>query len=121
MKIDGVFGAYRTQNSRQSSSTGKETVLVRNDEGRTRIECGLRKNVRRRPSLPPPGGGSTIGAEGLSFRVRNGTGRFPFAMAAETRYAVDCTAMTGAVAERCTRTRANRLLVLGSVVKSSAY
>jgi len=27
---------------------------------------------------------STIGAEGLSFRVRNGTGRFPFAMTAVT-------------------------------------
>ncbi len=40
--------------------------------------------VRRRPTLPHPGGCSTIGAEGLSFRVRNGTGRFPFAMAAVT-------------------------------------
>ena len=48
-------------------------------------EGGLsRKNVRRRPTLPPRHQGSTIGAEGLSFRVRNGTGRFPFAMAAET-------------------------------------
>ena len=28
--------------------------------------------------------GSTIGAEGLSFRVRNGAGRFPFAMTAVT-------------------------------------
>ena len=46
--------------------------------------------VRRRPTLPPRLQGSTIGAEGLSFRVRNGTGRFPFAMAAGTllRYAV---------------------------------
>ena len=42
------------------------------------------KGVRRRPTLPHPGGCSTIGAEGLSFRVRNGTGRFPFAMAAVT-------------------------------------
>ena len=40
--------------------------------------------VRRRPTLPPRLQGSTIGAEGLSFRVRNGTGRFPFAMAAVT-------------------------------------
>ena len=33
--------------------------------------------VRRRPTLPHPGECSTIGAEGLSFRVRNVTGRFP--------------------------------------------
>ena len=42
------------------------------------------KNVRRRPTLPRGPPRSTIGAEGLSFRVRNGTGRFPFAMTAET-------------------------------------
>jgi len=41
-------------------------------------------DVRRRPTLPPSHPSSTIGAERLSFRVRNGTGRFPFAMAAET-------------------------------------
>ena len=41
-------------------------------------------NVRRRPTLPRGLPRSTIGAEGLSFRVRNGTGRFPVAVAAET-------------------------------------
>src|SRR5262249_43054461 len=40
--------------------------------------------VRRRPSLPHSHGCSTIGAGGLSFRVRNVTGRFPSAMAAVT-------------------------------------
>ncbi len=40
--------------------------------------------VRRRPSLPHGPPCSTIGAEGLSFRVRNGSGRFPFAVAAVT-------------------------------------
>ena len=40
--------------------------------------------VRRRPTLPPRLQGSTIGAERLSFRVRNGTGRFPLAMTAVT-------------------------------------
>ena len=40
--------------------------------------------VRRRPTLPPGPPGSTIGADRLSFRVRNGTGRFPVAMTAET-------------------------------------
>src|SRR5689334_13022088 len=40
--------------------------------------------VRLRPTLPHRHQCSTIGAEGLSFRVRNGAGRFPFAMTAET-------------------------------------
>ena len=40
--------------------------------------------VRRRPTLPHRNQCSTIGAEGLSFRVRNGAGRFPFAMTAVT-------------------------------------
>ncbi len=40
--------------------------------------------VRRRPTLPRSLPRSTIGAEGLSFRVRNGSGRFPLAMATET-------------------------------------
>ena len=42
------------------------------------------KSVRRRPTLPRGPPRSTIGAERLSFRVRNGTGRFPLAMATET-------------------------------------
>ena len=42
------------------------------------------KNARRRPTLPHRHQCSTIGSEGLSFRVRNVTGRFPFDMAAET-------------------------------------
>ena len=40
--------------------------------------------VRRRPTLPHSPPCSTIGAERLNFRVRNGAGCFPFAMAAET-------------------------------------
>jgi hypothetical protein len=39
--------------------------------------------VRRCPTFPP-GLGSIIGADRLSFRVRNGTGRFPVAVAAVT-------------------------------------
>lgn len=41
--------------------------------------------VRRCPTLPHPHECSTIGAVGLSFRVRNGTGRFPHAMTTVTR------------------------------------
>ena len=39
--------------------------------------------VRRCPTFPP-GVGSIIGAGWLSFRVRDGSGRFPAAMAAVT-------------------------------------
>src|SRR2546426_3080447 len=39
---------------------------------------------RQRPTLPPSHPGSTIGAGGLNFRVRDGTGCFPSAMATET-------------------------------------
>ena len=44
----------------------------------------LLKEVRRCPTLPQGPPCSTIGAVRLSFRVRNVTGRFPHAMAAET-------------------------------------
>ena len=36
------------------------------------------------PTLPHPGGCSTIGAVRLSFRVRDGAGRFPVAVTTET-------------------------------------
>src|SRR5205823_13593325 len=39
---------------------------------------------RQRPTLPPGCPDSTIGAGGLNFRVRDGTGCFPSAMATET-------------------------------------
>ena len=42
------------------------------------------RNVRRCPTLPRGLPRSTIGAEGLNFRVRDGTGCFPLAMAAAT-------------------------------------
>ena len=38
--------------------------------------------LRRCATLPCPLGHSTIAVPGLSFRVRNGTGRLPWAMAA---------------------------------------
>ncbi|GEM_PF-540521 len=46
--------------------------------------AALFRHVRRRPTLPRGPPRSTIGAEGLNFRVRNGTGCFPFAITAET-------------------------------------
>jgi hypothetical protein len=52
--------------------------------GATQMGGPSRKNVRQRPTLPHHLQCSTIGAERLSFRVRNGAGRFPLAMTAET-------------------------------------
>ena len=40
------------------------------------------KKSRRCPTLPLGAPSSTIGTQGLSFRVRNGNGRFPFVMIA---------------------------------------
>ena len=59
--------------------------LIRNDL-RAPAESGGPQvtGVRRCPTLPHPGGCSTIGAGGLSFRVRNGSGRFPSAVTAVT-------------------------------------
>ena len=55
------------------------------EEGRSTIQgATLFKHVRRRPTLPRSPPRSTIGAEGLNFRVRNGTGCFPFAITAVT-------------------------------------
>src|SRR5882757_8946808 len=45
--------------------------IATNQPPTTQVKC------RRCPTLPHPTECSTIGAEGLSFRVRNGTGRFP--------------------------------------------
>ena len=61
-------------NSIQTSEEGRST-----SSGAT-----LFKHVRRRPTLPRGPPRSTIGAEELNFRVRNGTGCFPFAITAET-------------------------------------
>jgi hypothetical protein len=44
----------------------------------------FRRNVRRCPTLPRGLPRSTIGAEELNFRVRDGTGCFPLAIAAAT-------------------------------------
>ena len=55
-------------------------------KGKARGLCALRAScqvwLRRRATLPHSVGCSTIAVQGLSFRVRNGTGRLPLAMAA---------------------------------------
>ena len=50
------------------------------------LRCrGFRKVIRRRPTLTPSRPGSTIGAEELNCRVRNGNGCDLLAMATENR------------------------------------
>src|SRR5436190_21511970 len=71
--------------------------------------------VRRCPTLPHPPGCSTIGAVGLSFRVRNGTGRFPHAMTAVTLLPVP--ARVGAGWEDC----GYNMCSLGTVVLLFSY
>ena len=62
-----------------------ESSATKENEGRSANRTTLVPDcVRRRPTLPRSGPRSTIGAERLSFRVRDGTGRFPLAMVAET-------------------------------------
>ena len=58
---------------------------------------------RRRPTLPPGRPGSTIGAGGLHFRVRDGTGCFPSAIATKTRCPLTDVG-EGAALERSSRT-----------------
>ena len=53
-------------------------------QGRSRMTDPEVLFVRRRPSLPHGPPCSTIGAERLNFRVRNGAGCFPLAMITET-------------------------------------
>ena len=71
----------RTENPLPSQHLSRRTIKTRAVRRRTAL---VRKCVRRRPTLPRSGPRSTIGAERLSFRVRDGTGRFPLAMVAET-------------------------------------
>src|SRR5262249_45080361 len=68
-----------------------------------RTEATLTHDVRRRPTLPRGPPPSTIGAEGLNFRVRNGTGCFPFAMTAETLWRFRSSAFLGRTGLRVTR------------------
>ena len=66
-----------------SASTDAKQIIFEHicAEGLTLMGEALRLRVLWRcPTLPQPGGCSTIGAAGLSFQVRNVAGRFPGAM-----------------------------------------
>ena len=73
------LGMYPAYPARAGASTGNGPGTRR--AARRRLSC---KVFRQRPTLPPGPPGSTIGAGGLNFRVRDGTGCFPSAMATET-------------------------------------
>ncbi len=83
-RLGGLLPARRGRCSRPPRLSSAMKNLHKYVDGGPVSWPTIGKNVRRRPTLPPRHQGSTIGAEGLSFRVRNGTGRFPFAIAAET-------------------------------------
>ena len=74
----------RSSPTRQVNDRCRRPTDVKMQEAPRSCVGPLGKNVRLRPTLPHRHQCSTIGAEGLSFRVRNGAGRFPFAMTAET-------------------------------------
>jgi hypothetical protein len=59
--------------------------LAKNNKARTKTKLGpgLFNVFRRRPTLPLGRPSSTIGAEELNFRVRDGNGCFLYAIAAE--------------------------------------
>ncbi len=80
-----------TQTSEEGRSTTSGATLFMHvrrrptlPRGPPRSTIGAEGLIRRRPTLPRGPPRSTIGAEGLNFRVRNGTGCFPFAITAET-------------------------------------
>ncbi len=78
-------GSSASRIPRPRSSTSSFNTTQTSEEGRsTTSGATLFKHVRRRPTLPRGPPRSTIGAEGLNFRVRNGTGCFPFAITAVT-------------------------------------
>ncbi len=77
--------AFRVPQPCQPTSSICHHRTQTNEEGRsTSSGATLFMYVRRCPTLPRGPPRSTIGAEGLNFRVRNGTGCFPYAITAET-------------------------------------
>src|SRR4029453_15554649 len=74
----------RAWTSSQRSRTGVAVIPAKTRRRSYPNGQLLREEIRRRPTLPgslPP---STIGAGGLNFRVRNGNGCDPSAMATDT-------------------------------------
>jgi hypothetical protein len=80
-----VFGHFASLSHANQPPASAHHSIQTSEEGRsTSSGATLFKHVRRCPTLPRGPPRSTIGAEGLNFRVRDGTGCFPFAITAET-------------------------------------
>ena len=85
--------------------------------GAERVVC-----ARWCPTLPHPGGCSTIGAVRLSFRVRDGSGRFPVAVTTETTtWAVRQCSCDSVIRLPATPTHACVVCVVGGWVGCGPY
>ena len=80
------YWLWRKAESRRISRYSNDATKYRNACA-PQLNWGAQdlNSVRRCPTFPP-GLGSIIGAGWLSFRVRDGSGRFPAAMAAVTLF-----------------------------------
>ena len=83
-RVDTPFGAQRYSYRARKWRRGHQITGGPCQKRPPGWAASTQMYVRRRPTLPQPLGCSTIGAERLNFRVRYGTGCFPFAMAAVT-------------------------------------
>jgi hypothetical protein len=91
---------YGHQVSITAGTGGRRCLGRHSEEGRSTLrERPSSWHVRRRPTLPRGPPRSTIGAEELNFRVRNGTGCFPFAVTAETLWR--CHRLSASSARAC--------------------
>jgi hypothetical protein len=84
--VEGAATVGRTGHGPRATGHGPRQQYLGMPRGPARVPGwpSLVWYVRRCPTLPRGLPRSTIGAEGLNFRVRNGTGCFPFAVTAET-------------------------------------
>ena len=106
-----------------SCGCSRDTRVVLTGNGHPAVGGHFTKEVRRCPTLPQGPPCSTIGAVRLSFRVRNVTGRFPHAMAAETLLMFQSAQQNHchAVLDRTSRTTQWTQAPKRCVIKSSAY
>ena len=90
MLVRAAYGWWLAACGYTATGSAPGVILVE-PPGAERVVC-----ARWCPTLPHPGGCSTIGAVRLSFRVRDGSGRFPVAVTTETTtWAVRFTVVSG--------------------------
>ncbi len=76
-----------TARATKAESAGTKTRDQRQKPPLDFAQWGFRMKGWRRPTLPPPRSGSTIGAAGLNCRVRNGNGCGPCALVVSRKVA----------------------------------